>query len=185
MHPFFVCRALKILPPAPRRSGADAKTLPPDRSDGSVLYTYFLVLHTVHGHCNHTCKISGTADSQNTQHFLFLHFESSTAFFAAIIVSLQSSLYAFPSEFQRFCTVHVFYIYIFCTISVPAHELQEAFPAIHPAFSRLHRARTILAGTPTSASKPRRILQDFHRVPPTASVQLHLALHFFGFFRHF
>ena len=34
----------------------------------------------MHGHCNHTCKISGAADSQNTQHFLFLHFESSTAF---------------------------------------------------------------------------------------------------------
>ena len=118
-------------------------------------------------------------------HFLFLHFESSAAIFAAIIVSLQSSLYAFPSEFQLFCTAHVFCIYIFCTISVSAHELQEAFPAIHPAFSRLHRARTILAGTPTSASKPRRILQDFRRVPPTASVQLHLALHFFGFFRHF
>ena len=24
----------------------------------------------MHGHCNHTCKISGAADSQNTQHFV-------------------------------------------------------------------------------------------------------------------
>lgn len=185
MHPFFVCRALKISPPACAGPEQTQKRSRQTGLTGAFCIRNSLVLHTVHGHCNHTCKISGTADSQNTQHFLFLHFESSTAFFAAIIVSLQSSLYAFPSEFQPFCTAHVFCIYIFCTISVSAHELQEALPAIHPAFSRLHRARTILAGTPTSASKPRRFLQDFRRVPPTASVQLHLALHFFGFFRHF
>lgn len=185
MHPFFACRALKILRPTLQGPEETQKRSRQTVLTGAFCIRNSLVLHTVHGHYNHTCKISGTADSQNTQHFLFLHFESSTAFFTAIIVSLQSSLYAFPSEFQRFCTVRVFCICIFCTISVSAHELQEAFPAIHPAFFRLHRARTILAGTPTSASKPRRILQDFRRVPPTASVQLHLALHFFGFFRHF
>jgi hypothetical protein len=88
----------------------------------------------VHGHYNHTCKISGTADSQNTQHFLFLHFESYAAFFTAVIGSLQSSLYARYLEFQPFCTVCIFCIYTVCTILAFAYELQEAFPAIHPAF---------------------------------------------------
>ena len=134
----------------------------------------------MHGHCNHTCKINSTADSQNTQHFLFLHFESSTAFFAAIIVSLQSSLYAFPSEFQRFCTVYVFCIYIFCTISVSAHELQEAFPAIHPAFFRLHRARTILAGNTHICVKTP---ADFAGFPPRSSNRIRTAASRPAFFR--
>lgn len=52
-------------------------------------------------------------------------------------------------------------------------------------FSACIAPAPFLQGTPTSASKPRRILQDFRRVPPTASVQLHLALHFFRFLPSF
>ena len=135
----------------------------------------------MHGHCNHTCKISSAADSQNTQHFLFLHFESSAAFFTAVIVSLQSSLYARSSEFQPFCTAYISYIYTICTVSGALHELQEALSAIHPAFSRLHRAEAILAGTAASGAKARQILQESWRMQPNVPILLQLGLHFFCF----
>ena len=79
----------------------------PQCAAGIDRFGYFLVLHTMHGHCNHTGKIRSAADSQNTQHNSFLRFESYAALFAATHFSLQSLLYASARQIQPFCTVYI------------------------------------------------------------------------------
>ena len=111
------------------------------------------VLHSAHGHCYHTGQISGAANSKNTQHFRFLHFESHAAFSQRLISFLQASLYTFFRRNQPFCTKQRFFVCTFCTSSISLRELQGAFPAIHPAFFALHRAAFILAGMPRKTQK--------------------------------
>ena len=157
--------------------------LPPEPA-GACFFRYSSVLHTMHGHCKHTYKISGAADSQNTQHLNF-SILNPTLHFAAVFVSLQSLLYAILSEFQPFCTVLIFCIYLFCTISSFGDELQEVIHAIHPALSHLHCTRSILAGLAAFASKRVLFLQDSRRAPPAAASALQTVLHFFAPLRHF
>ena len=68
----------------------------------SIVFGCFLVLHTMHGHCNHTGKIRSAADSQNAQHNSFLRFESYAAF-SQRLISLYSLHYTHPrGKFNRF-----------------------------------------------------------------------------------
>lgn len=125
------------------------------RRTGPAGSRFFSVLHSVHGHRNHTDKISGAADSKNTQHFRFLHFESHAAFSQRLISFLQASLYTLSRKNQPLCTKPRFLICAFYTASISLRELQGAFPAIHPAFLLLHRAVSILAGMPRKTEKRR------------------------------
>ena len=80
----------------------DAKRPPHSVRRASIVFGYFLVLHTMHGHCNHTGKIRSAADSQNTQHNSFLRFESYAAF-SQRLISLYSLYYTHPrGKFNRF-----------------------------------------------------------------------------------
>ena len=56
----------------------------------------------MHGHCDHTGKISSTADSQNTQHFRFLHFESHAAFCSGSFLSYKPHYTRFCGRFNHF-----------------------------------------------------------------------------------
>ncbi|MEI3131914.1 MAG: hypothetical protein V8S92_06605 [Oscillospiraceae bacterium] len=119
----------------------------------SIVFGYFLVLHTMHGHCNHTGKIRSAADRQNTQHNSFLRFESYAAF-SQRLISLYSLYYTHPrGKFNRFVQF-TFPVFVYSAQSLPSvHELQEVFPAIHPAFPSLHPA----AGPPAKT-------QVFHQI---------------------
>ena len=56
----------------------------------------------MHGHCNHTGKIRGAADSQNTQHSSFLRFESCAAFSQRFLSLYRVHYTHLRGDFNRF-----------------------------------------------------------------------------------
>ena len=97
----------------------DAKRPPHSVRRASIVFGYFLVLHTMHGHCNHTGKIRSAADRQNPQHNSFLRFESYAAF-SQRLISLYSLYYTHPrGKFNRFVQF-TFPAFVYSAQSLPS-----------------------------------------------------------------
>ena len=163
----------------------DAKRPPHSVRRASIVFGCFLVLHTMHGHCNHTGKIRSAADSQNAQHNSFLRFESYAAF-SQRLISLYSLHYTHPrGKFNRFVQF-AFPVFIYFAQSTSSFmNCRKVFLQFILHFCNCIPCFGILQKCRSSVKKKHIFLQVFRRSTPGAVSRMHAILHIFQMLRHF